>query len=140
LLPRNGSQEPLVIEDNVLAYFWAPNGKKLAYVTPSERGGSLRWLVLEVDTGKRLPLVDFLPSRDQMTMLEFYDQYSHSHSVWSPDSRYLVFSGRVEEGETMASLVSQPTSQGQYVLVMDTEANGFAIPIAEGTLGVWSPR
>ena len=97
-------------------------------------------MLLDTKDGSRWPLVDFVPSRDQLTMFEFFDQYTYSHSLWSPDSKFLVFAGRIEEGGVSASLVSHPGHEGSHIIVVDTQANGIADQIAAGGLGVWSPR
>ncbi len=140
LLPENGSRESIEIADDVLAYFWSPDGTKLAYATLSDQRGAMRWMLLDTKDGNRWPLVDFVPSRDQLTMFEFFDQYAYSHSLWSPDSKFLVFAGRIEEGGVSASLVSHPGHEGSHIIVVDTQANGIADQIAAGGLGVWSPR
>ena len=140
LLPENESRESIEIADDVLAYFWSPDGTKLAYVTLSDQRGAMRWMLLDTKDGSRWPLMDFVPSRDQLTMFEFFDQYTYSHSLWSPDSKFLVFAGRIEEGGVSASLVSHPGHEGSHIIVVDTQANGIADQIAAGGLGVWSPR
>ena len=86
-----------------MAYFWSPDGSRLAYVALSKKAGILRWTVLNVVNGERWPLVDFIPSRDQLTIFQFFDQYAYSHSPWSPDSRSLVFAGKLVDGAVPVS-------------------------------------
>lgn len=57
LYPEDKEKQPVEIRDNILAYFWSPDGTKLAYVTLSEKRGVLRWMVFNVADGSRLPLV-----------------------------------------------------------------------------------
>ena len=133
----DGTTQPLSINERLFAFFWSPDGTKLAYVTPSQQRGVLRWMVLDVTDGRRWPLVDFVPSRDQMTIFQFFDQFAYSHSLWSPDSRSLVFAGAPADGAVSASFNRQTASQ---IIVLDTDAASSPSPIAEGFLAVWSPR
>ena len=71
------------VNENIVAYFWSPDSSKIAYVTLVDPSGGLRWSVLDVASGVSSPLVDFLPSPDQLTMFQFFDQYAYSHQLWS---------------------------------------------------------
>ncbi len=129
-----------VKEDAILAFFWSPDGSKIAFVTPSPATDGLRWKALDISAGATTALVDFVPSPDQVTMFQFFDQYAHSHSLWSPDSRRVVFSGRLSARASSADFAAQPTQPGSVVLTIDTAAPGMVEEVAEGTLGFWSPR
>ena len=131
---------PTEVEDDVLAFFWSPDGTRLAYVTLSDTRGALRWMVMDVGDGSRWPAADFIPSRDQLTMFQFFDQYAYSHSLWAPDSSALVFAGRLSSGPTTASRVADRTAQTSHIIVMDAGQSGLADIIADGILGFWSPR
>lgn len=126
------------VNENIVAYFWSPDSSKIAYVTLVDPSGGLRWSVLDVASGVSSPLVDFLPSPDQLMMFQFFDQYAYSHQLWSPDSRYLVFAGILNEAAVTAGFGGQvgPTS---HVFILDTGPMRSALPMAEGTLGFWSP-
>jgi hypothetical protein len=97
----------------------------------------MRWNILSVADGEQWPLVDFVPSFDQVTVFQFFDQYARSHTMWSPDSKSLVFAGRVAGGSLSASLGQQPASS---IIVIGTERRPTVDTIASGTLGLWSPR
>ena len=43
----------ILIQDNVMAYFWSPDSSRLAYVAPSQTADTLRWTVLDVANGER---------------------------------------------------------------------------------------
>ena len=140
LFSESAQADTVLIQDNVIAYFWSPDGSRLAYVAPSRTEGALRWTVVNAADGERWPLVDFIPSRDQLTMFQFFDQYAYSHSLWSPDSRSLVFAGRLAD-ETMAILARyDAVSQESHIIVVDTDPQPLRQIIADGTLGFWSPR
>ena len=125
------------IEEPTIAFFWSPDSTKLAYLTLTEAPGVLRWNILNGADGSRWPLADFLPSADQLVMVQFFDQYAHSHSVWSPDSQSLVIAGRTATGAVSAAS-RQPADQ-IIVLTTDPTNPTFQV-IGDGYLGFWSPR
>lgn len=126
------------VNENIVAYFWSPDSSKIAYATLVDPSGGLRWSVLDVASGVSRPLVDFLPSSDQLTMFQFFDQYAYSHQLWSPDSRYLLFAGTLNEAAVTAGFGGQ-SNQTSHVFILDTGPMRSALPMAEGTLGFWSP-
>ena len=140
VLPEEEGGPPIVINDDVVAYFWSPDATKLAYAVLSDTSGALRWMLLDLADGSRRPLVDFIPSRDQLTMFEFFDQYAYSHSLWSPDSRSLVFAGSLNVSAVTASAGLNARLQGSHIVVLDVDSNRSAQVIADGILGFWSPR
>ncbi len=140
LIPSNEQSERIEIHDNVLAYFWSPDSSTLAYVTLSDSAGVLRWRLLSLADRRDIPLVDFVPSPDQLTMLQFFDQYAYSHSLWSPDSRSIVFAGHLATGAVTASATVHPGHAGSHIIVVEAEPNPSVEVIAPGVLGFWSPR
>jgi Tol biopolymer transport system component len=91
---NNGKFESIkIISDEVIAFFWSPDGKKLAYVSVNDAGDTLFWNVYNFGDGKITRLVEWITSREQLQTLTYFDQYAQSDSVWSPDSRAIVFSG-----------------------------------------------
>ncbi len=129
-------EETVKIDDNVVAYFWSPDGARIAYVTLTSPRGLLTWSVLDVASGETTELIDFLPSPDQLTMFQFFDQYAYSHQLWSPDSRNVVFAGIPADRPASAAFQTQQRSQ---VYVLDTGPSRNADPVAPGVLGFWSP-
>ena len=140
VLPENRTRQPIQIPESVIAYFWSPDSTKLAYVTLSQTIGVLRWMILNTEDGSRWPLVDFIPSLDQLTVLRFFDQYAYSHQPWSPDSDSLVFSGRLSTEAITASFGSEGGAQGNQIVVLGAAPDSVPLVIAEGLIGFWSPR
>ena len=68
-------------------------------------------------------------------MLVYFDQYSQSHRLWSPDGDQIVLTG---------DLVPQGSAQSAELLeriwIIDTKGGEAPRPIAEGYLAFWSPR
>ncbi len=126
-----------LLDEPLLCFFWSPDGTKIAYITPSENAnGSVRWGVLDIDSGERRYLADFRPSREQLTMFMFFDQYAQSHRVWSSDSQRLLFAGVPGWQQTRVPL---PDANVCGVYMADTLGSGSASLVGEGSLGVWSP-
>lgn len=125
------------IEDGVIAFFWSPDGTQIAYLRVIERSAGvsakptgqesqflLQWSVYEVQQQQSTVLSSFLPTRNMVYYLTFFDQFARSHRLWSPDSRYLVYADVPEEG------VPQ-------VILLDVTTQTTKI-IADGTLGIFS--
>ena len=134
---RSGFSETARVLENVLAYFWSPDGSRIAVAAVADASGDMRWLLLDPATGETTELVDFVPSRDQLTMFQFFDQYAYSHSLWSPDSRYLLFAGRLSFRASSAGYSSQ--SSQSRVFIIDAGETRAVDALADGGLGVWSP-
>lgn len=127
------------IAESVVGFFWSPDGSKIAYITLTREGNDLvarqqgaapviRWHVYQVATGISQRLARFLPSRDMLYYLEFFDQFAHSHRLWSPDSRYLVYGEWQREG-------------AEQVMLLDTTAPGLSPqPLMDGSIGIFSWR
>lgn len=123
----------------VLAFFWSPDGTRLAYLSLAESGDdisakmaarqeipALQWNVFDPATGISTRLAQFIPSRDMIYYLNFFDQFAHSHRLWSPDSRYLVYGELLRDGS-------------QRVAAVDvTQPNRAPQIIGEGSIGIFS--
>ncbi|MCH8062297.1 MAG: PD40 domain-containing protein [Chloroflexi bacterium] len=133
----DGAKKPIEVTGTILAYFWSPDSSKLAYIVLTQDRGVLRVMMLDMNTGERWPLIDFAPAPDQSTIFQFFDQFAHSHSPWSPDSRSLVFAGILREDGISVSLNRQT---GPQIYVVDIGPDPVVTSIAEGSLAFWSPR
>ncbi|MBA2668620.1 MAG: hypothetical protein H0U69_16470 [Trueperaceae bacterium] len=111
LLYADSGDLVVLVEGGSLAYFWAPDGGSIAYLTldwggpglgPERRVLSLvqerdlprlALKVVDVFTGLSEEIAIFEPTRSFVEQfLPFFDQYARSHRVWSPASDALVFS------------------------------------------------
>jgi TolB protein len=123
--------------EGVLAFFWSPDGSKIAYVVLDEGGAKpgaslnrqgqavgLRWAVYDVAKARARFLSSFQPTQEMLYYLQFFDQFARSHSLWSPDSRYLAF-GEVLGGE-------------EFVTVLDTDQSSTPPLSLEGAMGIFS--
>lgn len=131
------SEEHLLLDEPLLCFFWSPDGSKIAYVTPSQGAqGSVRWGTLHMECRSKhyLP-TDFVPSKEQLTMFMFFDQYNQSHALWSPDGEHLLFAGMLGHRSVRTEL---PNSHMCSVYMADVRQGYSAALVAEGSLGVWS--
>jgi TolB protein len=129
-----------------LAFFWSPDSTSLAYVTlanppssfsastfqsgrvaaPAYQATGLAWSVLNVKNGTNRRYGAFIPTRDMLYLLAYFDQFAQSHSVWSPDSQYVIYAEIAQNGLPIISLLNM------------TQLDTVPFAIAEGTIGVWS--
>jgi Tol biopolymer transport system component len=133
-------EEPRRIEtdaDQVLGFFWAPDGRKVAYFVPvlytpegQEQSAETTQFLLELHiaearNGSTARIAAFQPTQTFLNIFPFFDQYHRSVTIWSPDSKYLVISAVASEDQ-----------QGLFIV----PASGDFEPrfLAEGRVGFWS--
>lgn len=154
LLELDGSTRQ-ISDELALAFFWSPDGNKIAYVTvatalatvqralglnPKPDPGGLRaapeaatdrnlWLnlwVADLATGRNQLLKTFRPLDVYIgRYLPFFDQYAHSHQVWSPDSDAILLN---EIRNDIARITVVP---------IDARAGG-PLELANGMMPAWS--
>lgn len=135
---RSGALVARTLDVGVFAFFWSPDSSTLAYVTLARERDTfsakrlqqdanphnLLWSVLNVQNGQLRAYAQFFPTSELLYLLSYFDQFAQSHRLWSPDSRYLLYSEETAEGVTL-------------ITVLDTQL-GEAQTIAEGVIGIWS--
>ena len=135
VVSEDGEQVRTVGEDPIIAFYWSPQGDKIAWVVLDIESRSFDWKVSSSLGGPVKQLFRFQPSSNVFTMLSFFDQYAYSHSPWSPDGTRLVVAGTSEE-TVGRSNGTTPTEDRVFVL----DATGAEAPhsIAPGILAFWS--
>ncbi|MDZ4769111.1 MAG: hypothetical protein SGJ24_08290 [Chloroflexota bacterium] len=143
----NGAVLSQTSNDSVLSFFWSPDSQRLAYITPGDLSDSfdaqadpgmriaamaqevgIAWSILEIDDDSITTYATFTPTQGLTYILNFFDQFAQSHSVWAPDSRHLVYSELIG-------------AEREVIRVLDTSApENASIIVADGSLGIWSPR
>lgn len=115
----------------VLAFFWSPDGEKLAYLAGEAVGSGadvqlrLRWYVWDGSRSTGYDII--LPSRTFLqSYLAFFDQYARSMTIWSPDSTAFAYAG-----------IDQRNRSGIWVQELDEETPSRVAP---GIFVAWSPR
>ncbi|MGB1250942.1 MAG: TolB family protein [Candidatus Promineifilaceae bacterium] len=144
----------------VLAFFWSPNGRKLAYFTPTQNdqafqlsgGNKITYLnghspprmlrgtehrqpapldlnlwIVDMDQRTRRKLFEFRPTQLFLNQfLSFFDQYAHSHRVWSPDSQAIILP------------VAQGVSQREITVIPISGAKPTVV--GKGVVGFWQQQ
>jgi TolB protein len=106
-------------EENVTAFFWSPDGTRIAYLTiDSADRQELTWHIVDAAGGEARDFEGFQPSRAFAELQIYFDAYTFSFSPWSPDSSRIVYGA--EDG----------------VYVLDVAA-GRATKATDGTIGMW---
>ncbi len=125
-------------EEDILAYFWAPDSQKIVYFTPAitndaeaslistqrQDAFQLTMYLIDVQTGTTRRLSTFTPTQDFLTVLPFFDQYHRSATLWSPDSTKVVYPSMNGADEALLWVVSVE--------------GGQPVQLAEGTLAFWA--
>ena len=124
------------IGDNVIGFFWSPDGEKIAYFKSAvkqeeidgiiERFTHLELHVLSIIDGTSKNLFSFAPTELFAALLPYIDQYQRTFTIWSPDSQYLTFSAYTE--------------QGPAIFVAQAEGDFEPRILEFGMLPVWSWR
>jgi TolB protein len=133
--------EPQMVEHNlVIAYFWSPDSRKIAYFLPEvnlsseqpevslqtqEAQFNLELFILDVETGSSQRLIEYTPTDDFLNILPFFDQYQRSATIWSPDSSSLVITAIEPDGENV-------------IYTIEASGNAEARRLASGSLAFWS--
>ncbi len=143
---RTGKTVTRSAGSGVYAFFWSPDGTQIAYITLATDSNSLiatggltakvasvvqdpiglSWSILDATTGATQHYGAFIPTDDMVYLLSYFDQFSQSHRIWSPDSRYLIYSEVTSDGRSVISLLD--TNQSDTV----------PLTLAEGSIAIWS--
>lgn len=138
VVSAGSGEESTVAEETLLAFYWSPDGRRIAWVSLEREQQTFEWKVASIGPGAvggSRSLFNFHPSRDVFTMLSFFDQYAYSHSPWSPDSSHLVVAGTKRMPFERRN---GHTPTGARVFVLDIETDIPPQDISEGTLAFWS--
>jgi len=128
-----------VTQGDVVAYFWSPDGRKIAYLTPGSgapTAAAVRTAALTIDSadlvvwvydrvsGTTKQVASFTPTDSFQQIFPYYSQYQRSDTIWSPDSQALVLSGVDASGANAIYTVGADGSHFQK--------------IADGDLAFWA--
>jgi Tol biopolymer transport system component len=114
-----------VTDDPVVAFFWSPDGKHLAFVTLDRSGGSFTWQVADADGSNVRRLSSFTPTEDEVRILAFFDQYAISHGAWAPDGSALVYS--VSGGANDPRMLGIPSPGTIQAVSIEPNARGRTV-------------
>lgn len=128
-----------VTQGDVAAFFWSPDGQKIAYFSVTSGGPSAAaaqrvaqttasaelvvW-VYDRASGRTKKVASFTPTDAFLQILPYYSQYQRSDTIWSPDSQELVLSGVDLTG-------------GNAIYTVGVDGSHFQ-KIADGELAFWA--
>jgi TolB protein len=120
-------------QEDIIAFYWSPDSKKVAYFVPMQTddgsGGTLTYLKMyaaDAATGKSTFLWEFVPTREFFQTVLFFDQYSRSATIWSPDSQNLVIP------------MYFPQENAAAIILVPASGNTQPRLLQEGTMAFWS--
>ncbi len=113
-----------------VSYFWNPTGASVALIVPTQIGDG-RYAVWTRDpSGRFLAATEgFVPAQDYRMLLGFFDQYAHSHRLWSPGGEAFLAWGRLG-GDAIATSFADGAPR-DYVLLWRP---GEALPLEQVVL------
>lgn len=117
--------------DAAIAFFWSPDGSKLAFFRPVASTGGPQQVVMTLYVydleGREVRDYGTFPASSTFAyqVLPFFDQYQRSATIWSPDSSQIVVSAMADE-----------QTPGVFVVDLD---GGEPRMVAEGHLAFWRP-
>lgn len=117
-------------DHSAVAFFWSPDSRSLLSYSAARPPGDdttilLTMHVTDREDGNTRRLGTFRPTEEFIEMVAFFDQFQQGGTVWSPDSRSIVFPSITESGQ-------------QAIFVIPASGTVEARGIAEGTFAVWS--
>lgn len=127
------SENEIVIDEKVFAYFWSPDALEIAYFIPfvaqpegsSEQILYLEFYILDIASRESRLVASFQPTESFLSIVPYIDQHHQSSTIWSPDSNNLVISFVDNNGVSGIAIVPSSGITEPRILV-------------EGTYAVWS--
>ncbi|PKB65307.1 MAG: hypothetical protein BZY80_00580 [SAR202 cluster bacterium Io17-Chloro-G2] len=135
VVSADGGKVQTLLDEAIVAFFWSPQGDKIAWVRLQAEQRAFQWKTSAVDGADVRELFTYQPSADALTMLTFFDQYAYSHSPWSPDGARLVVAGT--QTETFGRRNGE-TPRGDRVYILDAAGGAPPKELAQGNLAFWS--
>ncbi len=127
VIKTDGNDRARVTTDPVVAFFWSPDGRQLAYITLDRSEQTFVWYVADAAGKNPRRLTAFLPTEEQIRQLAFFDQYAISHGLWSPDGRSLVYAAGPADDRT-----GMNASMRGWVMTIPVDGSATAHVVVDG--------
>ena len=135
LVNLDGNLVNTLSTNTISSFFWSPDATKIIYSTRPNNNGIMSWILLDIINNTESELIKFIPSDEFYVMMAFFDQYAYSHSIWSPDSKSVVFSGNIVDQSSMEPLDLPDTN----IYVLDISSGDTHI-LDKGTFATWTNK
>lgn len=138
IVPAEGGPARTLVAETLLAFFWSPDGRRMAWVALDLAEQRVLWKAISTEPRAPIPssyFFSFQPAAQVLTLLQFFDQYAFSHSLWSPDSSRMVVAGT---RQPVDSRRNGHTPTGDRVWVLDPSGVSPPVDLAAGGLAFWS--
>jgi hypothetical protein len=127
-----------VAQGPFVAFFWAPAGDRIVLLVPAQTGDGRYCAQLLDESGHFVGASEaMVPSQDFRTVLGFFDQFTNSHHLWSPDGGAFLMAGRLAGGDMVSQAFGDPA--GDYVLLWPAERGAPIEVVAPGDIGFFPP-
>lgn len=105
LVHRSTGERTLISRGPYVAYWWSPDGQRLALMVPAQTGDGRHYIRLITTSGEQVAATEaVVPSQDFRLAAGFFDQYAQSHPVWTPDGGQFLIAGRRVDDAVHATL------------------------------------
>lgn len=129
LIDLRSGEDVLVNDEPCLAFFWSAARQSLLYVRVNRERGHLSWHERRLGAPSRT-LCSFIPTREMLFHLHYFDQLSLTHPLVSADGATLVFAGSLIDAD-------EPGVPQIYALDLDHEEGPR--PLAAGAYACVCP-
>ena len=130
----SGALHPL-IQEPLAAFFWSPDGTRILYAKRNPDRAHWTWVVVDVHSRTSFPVVNFIPSRPQILVFQYFDQYALSHRLWSPDGQFFTFSGHTDPNPNPGPDIRSPS-----VYIVPVTKDATPQRLSDGHIAFWSPQ
>lgn len=123
-----------------MAFAWCRGGRRLVYAALDREAGCARWYLLELglddpSDSQETELCPFWPTRDQLFLLHFFEQFAQSHPMLDPSGRWLLYSSFPQPADRVRDGEPRP---GIYLLDLD-QPEPSPQRVTEGRFAVFGP-
>ena len=133
----SGSPPSLIAKGPFVSYHWSPTGDRMVLVVPAQTGDGRYSLHCRLADGTMAGATEaVVPAQDYRSAIGFFDQYTVSHRLWSPDGESFLVSGRIPTDAVSASF-GDPI--GSYVMRWSAQRGAPLELLAPGEIGFFPP-